>query len=68
MFSQNCELILLSDPSHPSYRPDKRMEVCQICGALLANDSTGARIDAHMIGKQHTGFIRIRKTLEEHAV
>jgi hypothetical protein len=44
------------------------MEVCQICGALLANDSTGARIDAHMIGKQHMGFIRIRKTLEEHAV
>ncbi|KAJ8328832.1 hypothetical protein BDV3_006475 [Batrachochytrium dendrobatidis] len=55
-----------TDQTHPSYRPDKKMEVCEICGALLANDSTGQRIDAHMTGKQHTGFIRIRETLEEH--
>ena len=61
-------LSLRSDPSQRNYRPDKRMEVCQVCGALLANDSTGGRIEAHMIGKQHTGFIRIRKVLEEHAV
>ncbi|KAI8896075.1 hypothetical protein BC833DRAFT_554220 [Globomyces pollinis-pini] len=54
------------DPSHPTFRPDKSMEVCQVCGALLANDSTGARIDAHMIGKQHTGFMKIRKALEDH--
>lgn len=56
-----------NDPTHPTYRPDKRMEVCQVCGALLANDSTGGRIEAHMIGKQHTGFMRIRKTLEDYA-
>jgi hypothetical protein len=33
-----------SDPAHVSYRPDKRMEVCDVCGALLANDITGVRI------------------------
>lgn len=56
------------DPTHPSYRPDKRMEVCQVCGALLANDSTGGRIEAHMIGKQHTGYMRIRKAIEDQKV
>ncbi|KAJ1339414.1 hypothetical protein BSLG_005980 [Batrachochytrium salamandrivorans] len=53
-----------TDQTHPSYRPDKKMEVCEICGALLANDSTGQRIDAHMTGKQHTGFIRFVKLLK----
>lgn len=65
---QELDVARQSDPEHESYRPDKRMEVCQVCGALLANDSTGARIDAHMVGKQHTGYQRIRKTLEEQAV
>lgn len=31
----------------------------------MANDSTGARIDAHMIGKQHTGYQKIRRVHEE---
>lgn len=57
-----------SDPSHHTYRPDKRMEVCDICGALLANDATGVRIDAHMVGKQHTGYLRIKKALEDYKV
>ncbi|KAJ3254998.1 Luc7-like protein 3 [Boothiomyces macroporosus] len=55
-----------SDPSHPTYRPDKRMEVCEVCGALLANDQTGARLDAHISGKQHSGFLRIRKAIEDY--
>ncbi|KAH6580388.1 hypothetical protein BASA50_003939 [Batrachochytrium salamandrivorans] len=55
-----------NDQTHPTYRPDKKMEVCDICGALLANDSTGQRIDAHLTGKQHTGFVKIRDTVEEH--
>ena len=27
-----------------------------------------ARIDSHMIGKQHTGYLRIRRTVEEFGV
>jgi hypothetical protein len=60
------EEIKQSDPNHKNYRPDKRMEVCDVCGALLANDATGVRIDAHMVGKQHTGYLKIRHALEEH--
>jgi hypothetical protein len=40
------------------------MEVCTICGALLANDATGQRIEGHMIGKQHTGYLKIREAIE----
>ena len=31
-------------------------------------NSLAARIDSHMIGKQHTGYLRIRKTVEEFGV
>eukprot|EP00842_Homolaphlyctis_polyrhiza_P001081 jgi/Hompol1/1974/HPOL_005034-RA len=54
-----------NDQTHPSYRSDKSMDVCDICGALLANDSSGQRIDAHLTGKQHNGFIKIRDALDE---
>ena len=27
-----------------------------VCGSLLANDTTGQRLEAHLVGKQHTGF------------
>lgn len=66
--SDQLETVRQSDPEHSTYRPDKRMEVCDVCGALLANDATGARIEAHMVGKQHSGFLRIRKALEDHKV
>ncbi len=64
----DLDVMRTSDPTHPSFRPDKKMDVCTICGALLANDATGSRIDAHMIGKQHTGFLKIRKALEDYKV
>ena len=61
---QELELVHQDDVSHPSFRPDKRMEVCAVCGALLANDATGIRLEGHMTGKQHTGFLRVREALE----
>ncbi|KAI9346440.1 hypothetical protein DFJ73DRAFT_837957 [Zopfochytrium polystomum] len=42
----------------------RRLMVCEVCSAcLVANDST-ARMDAHLIGKQHTGYLKIRQWLE----
>jgi hypothetical protein len=56
------------DPSHPFYRPDKRIDICNVCGSLLAQDTTGARIDQHMVGRQHTGYLKVREALMDHLV
>ncbi|KAL2920226.1 splicing factor [Polyrhizophydium stewartii] len=53
-----------SDSSTRMVRSGNGMEVCEICGALVANDSTGARVEEHLSGKQHNGFIKIRASLE----
>lgn len=45
--------------------PEKQMKVCEICGALLVVKDTEKRVINHLEGKQHQGFILIRKTLEE---
>ena len=37
------------------------MEVCAICGALLVANDAEERAAAHLEGKQHTGYDRIRK-------
>ena len=39
-----------SDPNSPTFRPDQRLEICDICGTLLANDATGVRLEAHLAG------------------
>lgn len=44
----------------------KRMIVCDVCSAcLVANDQT-ARMDSHLTGKQHMGYLKIRQWLEEY--
>jgi LUC7 N_terminus len=58
------EIVKQDDLNSINFRPDKRMEVCTVCGALLANDATGQRIEGHMIGKQHTGYLKIREAIE----
>ena len=58
------DLVRQDDVTHPSYRPDKNMDLCLVCGAFLANDTTGMRIDQHMVGKQHNGFLKIREAIE----
>lgn len=54
------------DPSHPTYRVQKKMEVCEICGGFLANDNNVVRIEAHVTGKQHSGFMMIREFVENY--
>ncbi|KAI8804103.1 hypothetical protein BJ742DRAFT_826481 [Cladochytrium replicatum] len=61
---QELEAVKLGLPG----KYEKRMEVCDICGALLVMGDSKDRIESHMTGKQHTGFQLIRDTLEEHKV
>jgi hypothetical protein len=44
---------------------EKRMKVCEICGAFLVVGDTEKRISSHLEGKQHIGFALIRKTIED---
>eukprot|EP00823_Brevimastigomonas_motovehiculus_P003722 TRINITY_DN2311_c0_g2_i1.p1 TRINITY_DN2311_c0_g2~~TRINITY_DN2311_c0_g2_i1.p1 ORF type:complete len:313 (-),score=77.92 TRINITY_DN2311_c0_g2_i1:203-1141(-) len=44
---------------------EKRMRVCEICGALLVINDAEQRVQAHLNGKQHLGYARIRQTLAE---
>lgn len=41
------------------------MEVCHVCGAFLVMNDTSNRLDAHLQGKQHTGYQKIHETYEE---
>lgn len=42
---------------------EKRMQVCEVCGAFLVVGDCQQRVDAHLEGKQHVGFALLRKTL-----
>ncbi|KAI9244066.1 hypothetical protein BY458DRAFT_495271 [Sporodiniella umbellata] len=44
---------------------EKRMEVCDVCGAFLVTHDSSDRLDAHYKGKQHQGYLKIRDTIEE---
>jgi len=41
------------------------MLVCEVCGAFLVTNDTSNRMDAHLQGKQHTGYKQIRETLHD---
>jgi len=45
---------------------EKKMRVCEICGAFLVVGDTEKRTASHMEGKQHLGYAKIRQTLDEH--
>lgn len=45
--------------------PEKQMEVCEICGAFLIVGDAQQRIEDHLMGKQHLGYSRLRKAVEE---
>ena len=49
-----------------SENQEKQMEVCETCGAFLIVGDAQSRIDDHLMGKQHIGYTRLRKALEEH--
>jgi hypothetical protein len=43
----------------------EKNEICDICGCFLIIGDSQARIDAHLMGKQHMGYARIRNTIAE---
>ncbi|KAI6654522.1 hypothetical protein LOD99_918 [Oopsacas minuta] len=57
------------DPNDPnallSNDPERRLELCQVCGAFLIVNDTPRRINDHMTGKMHMGYARIRNTVTE---
>jgi len=44
--------------------PEKKMRVCEICGAYLVISDNEKRSASHLDGKQHVGFALIRETLD----
>lgn len=44
---------------------EKQMEVCEVCGAFLIVGDAQQRIDDHLTGKQHLGYSRLRKAVED---
>eukprot|EP01105_Mastigella_eilhardi_P001868 TRINITY_DN1227_c0_g1_i2.p1 TRINITY_DN1227_c0_g1~~TRINITY_DN1227_c0_g1_i2.p1 ORF type:complete len:190 (+),score=58.43 TRINITY_DN1227_c0_g1_i2:415-984(+) len=44
---------------------EKRMKVCEMCGAFLVIGDTEKRTLSHLEGKQHCGYQRIREALAQ---
>lgn len=63
---QEVEILLKQEAENPNFRLEKRMEVCQTCGAFLIVGDQQKRIESHFEGRQHTGWARVRQTLSEH--
>lgn len=58
-------LIKSHDTSHYSDAQDKLMEVCEVCGAFLIVGDAQQRIEDHLTGKQHLGYSKLRRAVEE---
>lgn len=52
------------DYENPLHKLDKRMEVCTVCGAFLVMNDAPRRIGAHFDGRQHSGWVKLRETVE----
>eukprot|EP00002_Diphylleia_rotans_P035780 TRINITY_DN783_c0_g2_i7.p1 TRINITY_DN783_c0_g2~~TRINITY_DN783_c0_g2_i7.p1 ORF type:complete len:289 (-),score=59.34 TRINITY_DN783_c0_g2_i7:194-1060(-) len=48
-----------------SNKVERRMIICDVCGAYLSTADDDKRTDCHTSGKQHLGFLRIREKLEQ---
>ncbi|CAG8701760.1 7203_t:CDS:2 [Dentiscutata erythropus] len=62
---KDLDFLKNSDDSNPLFKQERRMLVCEVCGAFLVTNDTSNRMDAHLQGKQHTGYKQIRETLQE---
>ncbi|KAJ2123931.1 splicing factor [Coemansia sp. RSA 720] len=51
---------------NPLFKNENRLGVCDVCGALLVPNDAAKRLDAHNEGKQHQGYLRIQKAVEEY--
>lgn len=44
---------------------EKLMEVCEVCGAFLIVGDAQQRIEDHLTGKQHLGYAKLRRAVED---
>lgn len=53
-------------PQQPEFTStEKQMEVCEVCGAFLIVGDAQQRLEDHLTGKQHMGYSRLRKAVDE---
>lgn len=52
------------DLENPLHKLEKRMEVCTTCGAFLIVNDAPKRVEAHFEGRQHSGWVRVRESVE----
>lgn len=53
-------------PAQPEFTStEKQMEVCEVCGAFLIVGDAQQRLEDHLTGKQHMGYSRLRKAVDE---
>jgi hypothetical protein len=45
---------------------EKKMRVCETCGAFLVVGDTEKRMASHLEGKQHQGYHKIRQAIDEY--
>ncbi|CAG9774110.1 unnamed protein product [Ceutorhynchus assimilis] len=62
---KKAELGQLNLTAQLAVEQEKQMEVCEVCGAFLIVGDAQQRIDDHLMGKQHMGYMRLKKALEE---
>jgi len=60
------EQVIASNDTRLLSSQEKRMKVCDVCGAFLVVGDTEKRMQSHLDGKQHQGFALIRRTISEY--
>jgi len=63
---QEKEALLRSNEVKAISSQERRMRVCEICGAFLVIGDTEKRTASHLEGKQHQGYHLIRETLKDY--
>lgn len=59
------EKLKQADSDSSVFRLERKLEQCETCGAMLVVNDAPLRIQSHYEGRQHNGWDRVRKTLEE---
>lgn len=54
---------LLTLKEHPLMVREKQMKICEVCGALQSAVDNDKRLQTHVEGKLHSGYLKIREYL-----
>jgi len=52
-------------PGPDGYGPHKEKEVCEVCGCFQFKGDAQTRVDDHLSGKLHNGYVKMRAAVEE---